>query len=570
MGIETGIFPDAQKRAVLLVFLNLFVLFTASVCPVMKKMPQLGETFTRCIPSYSSSNEYKTRYNLPKWIPVTNTSHNPSVFELERMCPKPWRYRSSWDLDTLSYEGFYSTYNGGGFVADLGYNIKSALKVAHELQANSWIDEFSVAVFIEFTIFNPSSSLFSVTKCLYERSPTGGVAFSRSVKTLTLYHSSNNNFQKFVEVCQLLFMVIIVIFVIYEAYKIYRKKKKYFRGFWNWVELLQILTAFSSVVIYFLKAKYTSSFVKKVRNNPFETSSADYIVLWSMIEIYVLSFLIFIVTMKFLRLIRFNRHVCQMMGTLARAARPLVSYFVVFVSAVLAYTQLAFLLLSSTMGPYSSFLNSLRAVLQMLLGGKMFFYEIKSVNSLLGPLFVFLYMFTMMFILLNMFLAILNESYWEVVDSPEDDFNNADLGHFMITYLKRNVRLLGRRFVKSLKKHFQGRMFPRKRKNHELEKLISNEIERKGSNKKLCPIASIESLEDEEDQDPLKNTEDSDDHVYLDSGNITVSLLSIDESYESEEDEYLERLLQHVKKAAHSPEFRQGVPSLRPIVETIL
>ena len=536
----------------------------------------MGESFTRCIPSYSSENEYKTVYNLPEWIPVTNMSHKQSVFELDRMCPKPWRYRSSWDLHTLSYEGFYSTYNGGGFVADLGYNIKSALNVVNDLQANNWIDELSVALFVEFTIFNPSSSLFSVTKCLYERSPTGGVAFSRSVKTLTLYHTSSNNFQNFVEVCQLLFMVIIVFFVINEAYKIYRKKKNYFKGFWNWVELLQILTALSAVVIYFLKAKYTSSFVNKVRNNPFETSSADYIVLWSMVEIYVLSFLIFIVTMKFLRLIRFNRHVCQMMGTLARAGRPLVSYFVVFVSAVLAYTQLAFLLFSSTMGPYSSFFNSLRAVLQMLLGGKMFFYEIKSVNSLLGPLFVFFYMFTMTFILLNMFLAILNESYWEVVDSPENDFNNADLGHFMITYLRRNVRLLklGRRFVKSLKKHFQGRMFPRKRGEKELEKLISNEIERKHSSRILCPIASMESLADEEEEDdiknPLKNSENSDDRVFLDSGNITVSLLSIDDSYESEEDEYLERLLQHVKSARHSPELRQGVPPLRPIIETIV
>lgn len=537
--------------------------------------PQLRESFTRCIPSYSSKKEYKTRYNLPEWIPVTNMSHNQSVFELERMCPKPWRYRSSGDLDTLSSEGFYSTYNGGGFVADLGYNINSALKVINELQENNWIDEFSVAVFIEFTIFNPSSSLFSVTKCLYERSPTGGVAFSRSVKTLTLYHASSNNYQKFVEVCQLLFMVIIVFFVINEAYKIYKKKNKYFRGFWNWVELLQILTAFSSVVIYFLKAKYTSSFVKKVRNNPFETSSADYIVLWSMVEIYVLSFLIFIVTMKFLRLIRFNRHVCQMMGTLARAVRPLVSYFVVFVSAVLAYTQLAFLLFSSTMRPYSSFFNSLRAILQMLLGGKMFFYEIKSVNGLLGPLFVFLYMFTITFILLNMFLAILNESYWEVVDSPENDFNNADLGHFMIAYISRNVRLLGRRFVKSLKKRFRGKMFPRKHDRKELEKLIPNELERKESANKLCPIASMESLADEEvenhTKNPLENAEDSDDNEYLDSGNITLSLLSIDESYESEEDDYLERLLQHVNKsAAQTAEFRQDAPALRPIVETIV
>lgn len=555
--------------------LILIVLFTASVCQVTEKAHQSGESFTRCIPSYSSKNEYTTPYNLPEWIPVTNMSHNQSVFELERMCPKPWRYKSSWDLQTLPYEGSYSTYNGGGFVADLGYNIKSALKVVNKLQANNWIDEFSVAVFIEFTIFNPSSSLFSVTKCLYERSPTGGVVFSRSVKTLTLYKASSNNFQKFFEVCQLLFMVIILFFVIDEASKIYRKRKKYFTGFWNWVELLQILTAVSSVVIYFLKAKYTSWFVKKVRNNPFETSSADYIVIWSMVEIYVLSFLIFIVTMKFLRLIRFNRHVCQMMGTLARAARPLVSYFVIFVATVLAYTQLAFLIFGSTMGPYSSFFNSLRAVLQMLLGGKMFFYEIKSVNGVLGPVFVFLYMFTMMFILLNMFLAILNESYFEVVDSPGNDFSNADLGHFIVVYLSRNIRLLGRRFVKSLKKSFQGKMLKRKSKNKELEKLFSNEVERKESVKKLCPIASMESLAEELDEEdfiknPLENTEDSNDKEFLDSGNTTLSLLSIDELYESEEDEYLEKLLRNVKSAAHSAECFPDVPPMRPIVETIV
>lgn len=564
----------------------MFLIFTASVCQVTDEMPH-NAMFSRCIPSYSSKNEYKTPYNLPEWIPVTNTSHNQSVFELERMCPKPWRYKSSRDLQTLSYEGFYSTYDGGGFVADLGYNIKSALKVLNTLQEHNWIDEFSVAVFIEFTIFNPSSSLFSVAKCLYERSPTGGVLFSRSVKTLTLYKASSNNYQKFYEVCQLLFMVIILFFVINEISKIYRQRKKYFTGFWNWVELLQILTAFSSVVIYFLKAKYTSWFVKKVRNNPFETSSADYTVLWSTVEVYVLSFLIFIVTTKFLRLIRFNRHVCQMMGTLARSVNPLVSYLVVFFATLCAYTQLAFLLFGSSMDPYSSFFNSLRAVLQMLLGGKMFFYEIKSVNGLLGPLFVFLYMFTMTFILLNMFLAILNESYFEVVDSPGNDFDNADLGQFIIIYLSSNMSLMGRRFAVFFRNSLQRGMLPLQRRKmkkmrnkgntiEELERLFWMDLGKEKSPNKRCPIASMESLAiDLEDEDVTDNSYNTTDNnmvkALVDSGNITLSLLSIDELYESEEDGCLDEVKQYVKSVvANSMEFIPGISPLRPIVETIV
>ena len=503
-----------------------------------------------------------------------------SVFELEKMCPKPWRYRSSSELQTLSFQGVFSTYDGGGFVADLGYNVKSALNVLNKLEANNWIDEFSVAVFIEYTVFNPSSSLFSVAKCLYERFPTGGVAFSRSVKTLTLYKSSSNNFQKFYEVCQLLFMVIILIFVVNEVSKIYRQRKKYFTGFWNWMELVQIVTAVCAVVMFFLKAKYTSLFVKTVRNNPFETSSADYIVLWSTVEIYVLSFLIFIVTMKFLRLIRFNRHVCQMMGTLARAANPLISFFFVFVAAVLAYTQMAFLLFGSTLDPYSSFFNSLRALLQMLLGGDMFFYKLKSTDGLLGPLFAFFYMFTMMMILINTFIAILNESYTEVVECPENDFTNADLGSFIAVYLSRNLKILGKRFASFLKRPFKNINSKMKRKNKrwtkkegkeatEIDRLFSNEVEKGRCITTVCPIASLESLE-EIDEIPDENADENDLVTFADSGNISLFVLSIDELCEAKEDDEITGLLQEVKEVAGSMEFILGVTPLQSIKESIV
>lgn len=517
---------------------------------------------------------------MPGWFPITNTTFFQSLFDLQRLCPKPWRYLTSSELQTLSYQGVYSIYDGGGFVADLGYNLQSALNVVNKLKGRNWIDEFSVAVFVEFTVFNPSSSLFSITRCLYERFPTGGKAFSKSVITLTLYKSPSGNFQMFYEVCQLLFIVIILLFVINEILKVYNQKKKYFTDFWNWIELLQFVTAICVVVMFFMKAKYISSFVKKVRNNPFETSSADYIVLWSMLEVYVLSFLTFIVTIKFLRVIRFNRHVCQMIGTLARSLNPLVSFFTVFMAATLAYTQLAFLLFGSTLDQYSSFFNSLRAVLQMLLGGKIFFYELKSTNGLLGPLFVFLYMFTMTMILLNMFIAILNESYIEVMEYPEKDFTNADLGEFIIAYIGRNLKIFGKRFSSFLKKHFQQDVFPRKQEN---KRWITQENRRSSETERLilledgtdtiaqtaCPLASIESLRDIESTLRGLPAESNLDTLQ-DSANTTISLLSLDELYESREDESLHVILQDVKGVINCMEFVLGFRPLRPIRESVV
>ena len=556
------------------------LLSTANHCQVAEEIPSLGGTFSRCIPPYSAENEYKARYSLPGWLPVTNTTFFQSLFDLQKLCPKPWRYLTSSELQTLSYQGFYSIYDGGGFVADLGYNLKSALNVVNKLKGSNWIDEFSVAVFVEFTVFNPSSSFFSIIRCLYERFPTGGKAFSKSVKTLTLYKSPSGNFQMFYEVCQLLFIVIILLFVTKEIFKVYNQKKKYFTDLWNWIELLQIATAICAVVMFFMKAKYTSSFVKKVRNNPFETSSADYIVLWSTVEAYVLSFLTFIVTIKFLRVIRFNRHVCQMIGTLARSLNPLVSFFIVFMAATLAYAQLAFLLFGSTLDQYSSFFNSLRAVLQMLLGGKIFFYELKSADGLLGPLFVFLYTFTMTMILLNMFIAILNESYIEVMEYPEKDFTNADLGEFIIAYIGRNLRIFGKRISSFLKTHFQRNDSSRKQENKrwitqengrssETERLILLEDETDKIAQTACPLASIESLRDIEctlDELPAESNLDT----LQDSENATISLLSLDEQYESKEDENLHVILQDVKGVINCMEFISGFRPLRPIRESVV
>lgn len=55
------------------------------------------------------------------------------MFELERLCFKFWRYKIFWDLKIFLYEGFYRIYDGGGYVVDLGYNIRFVLGVVKEL-----------------------------------------------------------------------------------------------------------------------------------------------------------------------------------------------------------------------------------------------------------------------------------------------------------------------------------------------------------------------------------------------------------------------------------------------------
>ena len=401
--------------------------------------PELAHQFGRCLSVYVDKVADSTLFNQPGWLPVDNTSNALSKFELYDMCPRPWRYRTAENLSTVSVQGLQSSYGGGGFVADLGYNAKSALEVLDNLQKNNWINDLTAVVFVEFTIHEPASALFSVVKYLFERLPTGGYNTVTSVKTLTLYASPDPSFKSFYQLCQLLLMLIVLFFFFAEIGKIYRQKCGYFKMFWNWMELLQISGAVAAIVMFFFKEMYTSEYVKRVQNNPFETSSTDYIVLWSDLEIYLLAFVIFIVTVKFLRLIRFNRHICQMIATIQRSVGHLISFFMVFVAIILAYTQLGLLVFGATVPAYSSFFQAMRAVCQMILGGDTYFHELKATSRIVGPLFVFCYMLSMSMIMLNMFLAILNDSYEEVKEVEGDSFADAELGEFMKTYFTTRV-----------------------------------------------------------------------------------------------------------------------------------
>lgn len=330
-----------------------------------------------------------------------------------------------------------ATFVGGGYIADLGYNSRTALKVIRVLEDDNWIDDQTMAVFTEFTIFEPSSSLFSSIKLVFERFPTGGSSAKTSIKTLSLYASPDPNSRSLFQVCQLLLMIVLIVFFFAEFGKLRREKCSYFKQLWNWLELLQITSTICSLVFFFIKESQTSKYVKKLQENPFQTSSIDNIEFMSDMETYVLSFVIFIITIKFLRLIKFNSHVCQVLGTLQRAANNVLSFMIVFVIILLAYTQVGFLVFSSDVDAYRSFYSCLRTMLLLLFGGDMRLDDLRSTSRYIAPAFIFGYLFSMAMVLLNMFLAILNDSYYEVknVDAGEA-FADAELGAFMVDYMK--------------------------------------------------------------------------------------------------------------------------------------
>lgn len=83
-------------------------------------------------------------------------------------------YNTSTELEGMSSNGLAGYYEGGGYSYVLGRTQESASEAINYLKANDWIDEYTRAIFIEYTTFNNQLNLYSVSFTVFELMPTGG------------------------------------------------------------------------------------------------------------------------------------------------------------------------------------------------------------------------------------------------------------------------------------------------------------------------------------------------------------------------------------------------------------
>ena len=410
-------------------FFDLQSLYVSDSCSVPEKARHV---IKHCNDFYSFGEEDIAPFNLPGWRPFSGSADWANFSDL---CPTPWNYVSQEKLQNSPSWGFFGLYDGGGYVADLGYSSDIAKPVISNLRKYGWIDRQTRAVLLEFNIYNANTGYLSISTLYYEILPTGyGNPFART-DTFTLT-STQTGFYQFYLICQLLFIIIAVLFFLRESYKMYLMKCSYFRDAWNWIEILQIAISLLVVIFYVVKSKLVVKNALKVKENPYIPVSFQDSVKWNDAENGVLAIAVFIATVKLIRMIRFNSHVSMLMSSFRESRRLLLSYSVIFFIIFLAYAQLGRLVMGSHMQQYSSFQDTLFSEFLMCLGGKMGLRDLLRVNRVLGPLFGFSFILLNAFIFVNFFVAILNDSYEEVKDNTDKQSKDFEMADFILERLR--------------------------------------------------------------------------------------------------------------------------------------
>ncbi|XP_062611467.1 uncharacterized protein LOC134273293 [Saccostrea cucullata] len=380
-----------------------------------------------CMPSYDMFYEDKTNYKL-RWNPVNDS--DPTDF------PHPFfSYQSMWELSGYPYQGIFETYNGGGYVAELGATFSEAEMVLKFLKDNSWVDKRTRAVFIEANIFNPNMNLWGISLYLCEFLQTGAIEPFPRVHVFRLDRYINNDYMYFVLAIEISALAFVIFYTVKEVKKMKEQGKKYFKQFWNNFEVAILLISYSIGLMFIWRAVLCVRMLNKIDENPTSFVNMHFTVMLDDLSSWFIAFLVFLLNVRFLRLLRFNRKISLLSSTLRHSAKMLISFSFVFNIAFLSFACTAYLFFMSKLFEFRSYMVTLETLLSMMLGK--FDYEAAySATRITGPLLFGFFSICFSFILINFFLTILMEAFEAVRRDPANQSNEHEVIDYMMKRLK--------------------------------------------------------------------------------------------------------------------------------------
>eukprot|EP00754_Rhynchopus_humris_P006847 Rhum_TRINITY_DN13235_c0_g1::Rhum_TRINITY_DN13235_c0_g1_i1::g.58348::m.58348 len=442
-----------------------------------------------CYPPFSSSAESEAAYG-----PAHNRTkyRYSSTGDLCDFSPIPGRHCSS-----LSIGKSGQSYPSGGFVTDLPLGSNMAQQIVQELKDDAWVDHQTRAVAIDLTFYNANTHLIIVLQLLCEWLPTGTVLTKISVKptpALTL----ENDRERASLALEVILQIYLFVYLVNEVTDFYSYKriprsdcitckrqmilreglekvyvclechtefnpfsqrrcgkclteysperhlcwKGYFQDPWHWLDMINLLFF---IIVFGLRFRLRADLAKVAFS-----AGPRFILMFPLAGQFSISnylnsvnaLLCFIKTFKYLG--KFSQ-LAVLIRTLSHS-RQEIAYFLVIFAVIFTGFALAFQLgFGGDVEDYRSFADSLMSLFRMLLG-EFDYAALEKSNRVLAPLFFTFYNVLVLFVLSNMFIAIVSGAYAVAITeaSSGDEFLSSSLRLFFNNLIVQFNRLIGR------------------------------------------------------------------------------------------------------------------------------
>uniref|UniRef100_A0A1A9UTI0 Uncharacterized protein n=1 Tax=Glossina austeni TaxID=7395 RepID=A0A1A9UTI0_GLOAU len=339
---------------------------------------------------------------------------------------KGTQYYSKRQLDAIALKGEIAHYYGGGYVQMLTYEREANQKIFDNLKDIKWIDRGSRIVILEFVLLNANAYMLDNVKILAELPPVGGIVPSYQLQPL--------KFSLWMERDAFLYIAAIVYYIMAGFYTFEEITEirtigpsAYRKSLWNVLDVLVLLLTYFSFFYNLVHPALLNRSINAAQQDDTRFHSIDNLCYWNTIYIDAMGICIFLIWIKIFKFIGFNKTMLQFSTTLGRVSADESTFRLS--KMFLAYAQLGLLLFGASHPDFRDFGTSVITLMRMFLGD--FEYQlIEEANYFLGPIYFVTYVLLVFFILLNMFLAIVNDTY--AVVKSEFTEGNTNLGDYVI------------------------------------------------------------------------------------------------------------------------------------------
>ncbi|KAI8494545.1 hypothetical protein Bbelb_277710 [Branchiostoma belcheri] len=360
-----------------------------------------------CNVEYSTSNEDRGNYG-ENWTNMTSNTSTENTY---------WRYFTQTSYFDPPLYGQLAVYWGGGYVVNLGTSKEEGERIVSYLHRHGWLDRYTRAVMVEFTVYNANVNLFLATTLLVEYSHVGSAFHWISLHPFRL-HDDIEGLWSYVTLSVNVFYVFLVFLeTVTIGVRMYQDGKKFVRDFWNMWEVFAWMCSAAAVGVfcwrYYLAGNVLAAIPADVTGQflSFRQVSLCDCVLW-----YLLAGSVFTNTVRLLQLLAFSSSVAMLTDVIRQSTQHVVVFSVLVMLVFLAFMFCGYLLFGATLQHFQSPLGALLTGFGMLLGS-IAFNDIIQADGTLGRLYIFGFVVCLLFVLMNLFVGILNDTISQVKNS---------------------------------------------------------------------------------------------------------------------------------------------------------
>ncbi|XP_077057765.1 polycystin-1-like protein 2 [Siphateles boraxobius] len=386
---------------------------------VKKDSCKVAKTMVSAIPDCHAPYSWEAE-DMSSYGPGWNQTKNVNGYQT---LPTPWHYQTQAKLRANSVWGGLALYRGGGFVVDLGPDKKNASRLLKYLFDDIWLDVYTRAAFVEFTVYNANVNLFCIVTLIFETTGVGAFQYRSEVQTVHLYQSTGG-FHVFVMASEAIYFLFILYYMFVQGKLMKQQKWAYFRSKWNLLELAIIILSWSALSVFVKRTILGNRDIDYYQNNKdmfvsfYETATADAVLG------YLIAFLVLLATIKLWHLLRLNPKLHMITSTLQRAWTDISGFIVVMTIMFLAYSIACNLMYGWRLYSYRTLLEAAQTIICLQLG--IFNYdEVLDYNPVLGAFLIGSCIIFMTFVVLNLFISAIlvafNEEQLHPTPSEEEE-----------------------------------------------------------------------------------------------------------------------------------------------------